>query len=249
MEARAPAPGADDRPGPRRGIPLPATGRGIAPGTRAAIAAGTGTPRQVVVMPASATLHAGMDESVSDEELMLRYGAGDAAAFDILYGRHKGGVYRYLLRQLREPALAEELLQDVWLKLINARNRYTVQAKFSTWLYRIAHNRLIDHVRRQGNHEIVSLDCNDAGEDPPIQLADDPARTPEARQWAEQQLARVVQLVETLPAAQREAFLLHHEGDLGVDAIAEATGVNRETAKSRLRYAFEKLRKGLGDYL
>lgn len=190
-----------------------------------------------------------MDESFSDEELMLRYGAGDAAAFDMLYARHKGGVYRYLLRQLREPALADELFQDVWLKLVNARDRYTVQAKFSTWLYRIAHNRLIDHVRRQGNHEVVSLDRDDAEEDPPLQIADDPARTPEARQWAEQQLERIVQLVEALPPAQREAFLLHHEADLGVDAIAAATGVNRETAKSRLRYAFDKLRKGLEDYL
>lgn len=200
-------------------------------------------------MSASATLHAGMDESLSDEELMLRYGAGDAAAFDILYARHKGGVYRYLLRQLREPALAEELFQDVWLRLVNARDRYTVQARFATWLYRIAHNRLVDHVRRQGNREVVSLDWNDAQEDPPLQIADDPARTPEARQWAGQQLERIVELVEALPPAQREAFLLHHEADLSVDAIAEATGVNRETAKSRLRYAFDKLRKGLEDYL
>lgn len=207
------------------------------------------TGRRVVAMPASATLGAGMGDSQSDEELMLRYGAGDAAAFDTLYARHKGGVYRYLLRQLREPALAEELFQDVWLKLVNARDRYTVQAKFSTWLYRIAHNRLIDHVRRQGGREVVSLDLNDAEEDPPLQIADDPARTPEARQWAQQQLARVLELVEALPPAQRETFLLHHEGELGLDAIAEATGVNRETAKSRLRYAFDKLRRGLEEYL
>lgn len=190
-----------------------------------------------------------MGDSLSDEELMLRYGAGDAAAFDMLYARHKGGVYRYLLRQLREPALAEELFQDVWLKLVNARDRYTVQAKFSTWLYRIAHNRLIDHLRRQGGREVVSLDLNDAEEDPPLQIADDPARTPEARRWAQQQLERVLELVEALPPAQRETFLLHHEGELGLDAIAEATGVNRETAKSRLRYAFDKLRRGLEEYL
>jgi RNA polymerase sigma-70 factor (ECF subfamily) len=95
----------------------------------------------------------------------------------------------------------------------------------------------------------VSLDLNDAEEDPPLQIADDPARTPEARRWAQQQLERVLELVEALPPAQRETFLLHHEGELGLDAIAEATGVNRETAKSRLRYAFDKLRRGLEEYL
>lgn len=204
---------------------------------------------RVVAMPASVTLDAGMDETLSDEELMLRYGAGDAAAFDALYARHKGGVYRYLLRQLREPAIAEELFQDIWLNLVNARERYTVQARFSTWLYRIAHNRLVDHVRRQGNTAVVSINQNDEDDDPPLEIADDTARTPEARQWATQQLERIVELVEALPTVQREAFLLYHEGDLGVDDIAEATGVNRETAKSRLRYAFNKLRKGLEDYL
>ncbi len=204
---------------------------------------------RVVAMPASVTLDAGMDETLSDEELMLRYGAGDAAAFDALYARHKGGVYRYLLRQLREPAIAQELFQDIWLNLVNARERYTVQARFSTWLYRIAHNRLVDHVRRQGNAAVVSINQNDEDDDPPLEIADDAARTPEARQWAAQQLERIVELVEALPTAQREAFLLYHEGDLGVDDIAEATGVNRETAKSRLRYAFNKLRKGLEDYL
>jgi RNA polymerase sigma-70 factor (ECF subfamily) len=211
--------------------------------------AGAAMLRPVVAMPASVTLDAGMDETLSDEELMLRYGAGDAAAFDALYARHKGGVYRYLLRQLREPAIAEELFQDIWLNLVNARERYTVQARFSTWLYRIAHNRLVDHVRRQGNTAVVSINQNDEDDDPPLEIADDTARTPEARQWATQQLERIVELVEALPAAQREAFLLYHEGDLGVDDIAEATGVNRETAKSRLRYAFNKLRKGLEDYL
>lgn len=197
----------------------------------------------------SATLAGGMDDALSDEELMLRYGAGDAAAFDLLYARHKGGLYRYLLRQLRAHALADELFQDIWMNLIHARQRYTVQAKFATYLYRIAHNRLIDHFRRQGNHVVVPLNQGGDPEDDPIEITDDDTRTPEDNRWSEERLARIVELVEALPAAQREAFLLHEEGGLNIDAIAEATNVNRETAKSRLRYALNKLRHGLRDYL
>ena len=195
------------------------------------------------------TLPGSMDEALSDEDLMLRYCAGDAAAFDLLYGRHKGGVYRYLLRQLREPATADELFQDIWLNLINARERYSVQAKFTTYLYRIAHNRLIDHFRRHNGMATLSLDQRDDPDDDPIDVPADPTQTPEARRWAEEQLTRIVELVENLPSAQREAFLLHEEGGLHVDAIAESTGVNRETAKSRLRYALNKLRQGLEGYL
>ncbi|MFO1435034.1 MAG: RNA polymerase sigma factor [Gammaproteobacteria bacterium] len=203
----------------------------------------------VVAARSSATLLADMDEAITDEVLMLRYRGGDAGAFDQLYTRHRGGVYRYLLRQLRDHAVAEELFQDIWMNLINARERYVVQAQFKTWLYRIAHNRLVDHVRRQGDRQFVSLHGHDDEDDPPPDIADAETNTPEARQWAAQQLERVVELVEALPAAQREAFLLHHEGDLNIDAIAEATGVNRETAKSRLRYALNKLRQGLEEYL
>ena len=86
-------------------------------------------------------------EDDADETLMLRYRDGDADAFAALYARHKGALYRYLLRQCGQPALAEELFQDLWLKLIAARAGYTVQARFTTYLYRLAHNRLIDHYR------------------------------------------------------------------------------------------------------
>src|SRR2546429_3296055 len=88
-------------------------------------------------MPASA--------ATSDEDLMLAYAAGDAAAFDALYARHKGGVYRYLLRQCRQGVAVDELFQDVWMNLIRARRSYTPSAEFATYLYPLAHNRVIDH--------------------------------------------------------------------------------------------------------
>jgi len=178
----------------------------------------------------------------SDEALMLAYRDGDAGAFDALYARHRGGVYRYLLRLCRNAALAEELFQDVWMNLIRARTGYTVQAKFATWLYRIAHNRLMDHFRRH-DAATVSLDDESAApvDEPAAPRSADPAAGAEAREQAAQLLA----LLEALPAEQREAFVLQQEGGMSVEQIAEATGVTRETTKSRLRYAQAKLRQGM----
>jgi RNA polymerase sigma-70 factor, ECF subfamily len=183
------------------------------------------------------------NEISSDEQLMERYRDGDAAAFDTLYGRHKGGVFRYLLRQCASRGVAEELFQDVWMNLIRARADYTVQAKFTTYLYRLAHNRLIDHYRSQSGKAAASFD-DDAGpalDDVAAARHHDPAVSADVRQQAQ----RMLQLIENLPAAQREAFLLQQESDMSVEEIARATGVTRETAKSRLRYALVKLREGM----
>jgi RNA polymerase sigma-70 factor (ECF subfamily) len=182
-----------------------------------------------------------MHGSAPDEELMLAYRAGDAASFDVLYARHKGGVFRYLRRQSGNAAVAEELFQDVWMRLIDARARYEPQAKFTTWLYTIAHNRLMDHFRSGRRAELVSYDDED---DPlPELIANTPQ--PDATLARKQEAARLLVAIDALPAAQREAFLLQQEADLSVEEIAAATGVSRETAKSRLRYAMAKLRAQL----
>jgi len=174
---------------------------------------------------------------------MLGYRDGDAGAFDSLFARHKGGLYRYLLRQCRDAALAQELFQDVWLNLIRARTGYTVQAKFTTYLYRLAHNRLIDHYRRHNRAAVSSFDAEDG---PALEeLIDDCGQPPEAAYDARRQAAELLRLVADLPAPQREAFLLQQEGGMSVEEIAAATGVSRETAKSRLRYALGKLRQGM----
>lgn len=177
-------------------------------------------------------------ERETDETLMERFRDGDAAAFDRLYHRHKGALFRYLRRGCRDPSAAEELFQDVWLNLIRARARYRVEARFTTYLYRIAHNRLVDHHRRRPQ---APAGASPGGDEP----AANPADEPERRAHLEREAARVQALVRALPEEQREAFLLHEEGGLGVDAIAEVTGVGRETAKSRLRYAVRKLKRGL----
>ena len=183
--------------------------------------------------------------AVSDEELMLAYRDGDAGAFDTLYRRHKGPVYRYMLRQCRDAGVADELFQDVWMNLIRARESYTVQAKFTTYIYTMAHNRLIDHYRKHGQAQWVSFD-NDS-EDAPVvaEPVAAPRDEPERHLAVKQQAAELLRLLGELPPPQREAFVMQYEGGMSVEEIAGATGVTRETAKSRLRYALAKIRQGL----
>lgn len=186
-----------------------------------------------------------MLEDASDEALMLAYRDGDARAFEVLYARFRGRLYRYLRHQMGNTAQAEELFQDVWLKVIRARKGYEVAAKFSTWLFRIAHNRLIDHYRSQSHSHLVAYDDDRSLDDAVEALPDPPYERPDMRLERKQAVERLARALAALPAPQREAFLLSQEADLSVEAIASATGVNRETAKSRLRYALNRLRAGL----
>lgn len=175
---------------------------------------------------------------------MLRYKDGDAASFDQLYQRHKGVLYRYMLRQCGNQSIAEELYQDVWMKLIDARENYQVKAKFRTYLFQMAHNRVIDHYRRTQTH---TADCPTACNVDPDLISVTVNRQPDHRAETENKIEHLLQLVDNLSNEQREAFLLREEAGMTVDEIAEATGVNPETAKSRLRYAVDKLRKSMGD--
>ena len=185
-----------------------------------------------------------MNDDVSDEDLMNRYREGDVQAFEALYRRHKGPLYRYMLRQCSAAAVAEELFQDVWMKLIQARQRYEVRAKFTTYLYHLAHNRLIDHYRRQSTGLPISYD--DDPDEPLIeQVADNSVFEPDNELARRRQVQLLLQQLGELPEAQREAFLLREESGLSLEQIAEVTGVTAETAKSRLRYALVKLRHGL----
>jgi len=179
----------------------------------------------------------------SDEQLMLAYAGGDAAAFETLYSRHKGPLYRFVLRSVKGRGEAEELFQDIWMRVVEAANRYTPQAKFTTWLYTVAHNRLVDHWRAKGL-AVVSLDDEETtAPEPAAAPSAEPHRMVEARQT----LDRLAAALAALPLAQREAFLMHYEGDLTAAEIAAATGTNTEAAKSRLRYAMNKLKEAVGD--
>jgi RNA polymerase sigma-70 factor (ECF subfamily) len=173
----------------------------------------------------------------SDEDLMLRYAAGEAAAFDALYGRYRVRLLRYLVRLVGQTAVAEELYQDTWSRVIDARARYAPSARFAAWLFRIAHHLAIDHLRRL--HPTVNADDVLVGF--PGLPEDDPAL---ALDQAEQ-MERLAGLVEALPTEQKAVLLMRAEGDLTLEEIAATVGTGRETIKSRLRYALAKLREGL----
>lgn len=183
-----------------------------------------------------------MHDETSDEQLMLQYKEGDVGAFEALYSRFRLPMFRYLKNQCGNEAIAEEIFQDVWMNLIRARERYQVTASFKTYIYRLAHNRLIDHYRKQ-KHGIPSSYDEHEGllntQSTANQL------TPLRQASVNQQVDRLFNAIAELPEAQREAFLLKEETGLSVEEIAEMTNVKPETAKSRIRYAMNKLKQAV----
>ena len=177
--------------------------------------------------------------ALNDEQLMQRYQSDDGAAFDVLYARYRGPLYRYVRRQVGDLAVAEELYQDIWLRLIDRRDQWRAEGRFRPWLFGIAHHRLVDYWRRQGRSLEDPLD------DPETVARDGP--WPEALQMIRDCVQRLFHLLDHLAEAQRSAFLLKEEAGLSLQQIADVTGVPRETVKSRLRYAVRRLRQGLED--
>jgi len=188
-----------------------------------------------------------MDE-LSDEDLMRRYADGDAAAFEVLYRRHKGPLFRFVLRQLPDRSTAEEAFQDVWTNLIRSRERYEVKAKFTTWLYRMAHNKVIDlhrSHRRRAETNLMTADTHDDGCPAIGEPVDTQSASPEHTLGIRRAVTQLYTALQQLPDNQREAFLLQEEGGMSLNQIAQVTGVGRETVKSRLRYATAKLRSAV----
>ncbi len=185
---------------------------------------------------------------LSDEVLMQRYAGGDPTSFEVLYQRHEMRVWRYLERNVGNAATADELMQEVWFSVARDAARYQPSARFSTWLFTIAHNRMVDAIR--ASRPQVSLEVLATDDDLVVaQLIDDPQRGPHAGAVAHEQAEALNRAVEALSEEQREAFLLHVEGELTVDEIAAVTDCSFETAKSRLRYARSRLRELLKEYL
>ena len=187
----------------------------------------------------------GLSEAASDEALLAAYAAGDAHAFADLYERHERPVYRYFLRQGATPAQADDLLQDTWLAVVRNAGHFEPRAKFTTWLYTIARNKMVDHWR--GRDEAVSLDdaANDPEADAPLDIDAGDAHRPDVQAMSRAQARAFVEAVEQLPPAQKEAFLLQAEGGLSLEEIAAVTNAGHETVKSRLRYAMAKLRTAM----
>ena len=179
--------------------------------------------------------------NADDETLMLAYRDGDAAAFDVLYRRHRQRLFHFLVRKTGSRETGEELYQEAWLRLIRHHREYQPTARFTTWLFTLAHSCLMDHFRKQGRigqHEQTVDELPDA---PACALQEPPARLESVR--AAQQFRMCL---DGLPMEQREVFLLREEGDFSLPDIATITGQGLEAVKSRLRYALKKLRGCLG---
>lgn len=189
---------------------------------------------------------AGGEAGLSDDgALMLRYRDGDARAFEILYLRHKGALYRYLQRICRNREMVNDLFQETWSKVIAARDRYQARAQFSTFLFRIAHNCAVDYFRRAERQHIGRTE--DVGEWQE-QLAGAESARPDAQLSEAQLQAAFETALDRLPVEQRNVFVLFEETGLTLEEIGNVTGVSFETAKSRLRYALSKLRNALKQY-
>lgn len=185
----------------------------------------------------------------SDEALMLRYAGGDVRAFEELYRRHELRVWRYLQRNLSNRAIADELMQEVWFSVARAAKSYRPMARFTTWLLTLAHNRLVDGLRATRHHLPVSGPASSTDATSLVrELPADRQMEPHERAQSEQHAAMLLSAIGQLPQEQREAFLLHAEGELTLAEIAEVTSTSFETAKSRLRYARAKLRQLLQEY-
>jgi RNA polymerase sigma-70 factor, ECF subfamily len=188
------------------------------------------------------------DGGDSDEALIERYARGDVQAFEALYQRHEMRVWRYLARNVRSRETADELLQEVWFAVARDAQRYRPSSRFTTWLFTIAHNRMIDVIRARRPH--ISLDTLGLESEPVIeQLTSDPGSGPLASAVARDQTTAILQAVGQLPAEQRNVFLMQVEGDLSVEEIAAITQSSFETTKSRLRYARTKLRELLTEFV
>lgn len=183
-------------------------------------------------------------EGPSDSELMRRFAGGDLPAFEQLYNRHKGGLMRFLQRGLGRRETAEECFQEVWSRVIAARDRYQADARFATWLYQIANNLLIDQFRRQRPElNVETLPEAESQSDNP--LAPSAALSPEDTLGAFEQARRLQHALAELPEEQRIAVQLRLEQELSLEEIGAITGAGRETVKSRLRYALDKLKDRL----
>lgn len=179
----------------------------------------------------------------SDQEWMLRVRAGDREAFSVLAEKYRTPVVHFLYRMVREPALAEELAQEVFLRVYRARKSYRTRAKFSTWLFRIATNVALNALRdgrmRRARESSLEGEAADAG--PAMQVAD-PGGNVEQRMLEAERREQIRRAVEALPEKQRLAVLLHKYQEMDYNEIADILDCSESALKSLLFRAYETLR-------
>ncbi len=189
-----------------------------------------------------------------DEEAMVRFQNGDAGAFDILLHRHSTGVQRFIMKMIESrgtlqcaPTQAEDLLQEVFLKVIEKRKNYNSSQKFTTWIYTLARNRCIDFLRTENHRRHDSLDASLSKDEGDGAVVLDIIRSRERNQEEiiiDREIQRLLDRgIEELREEFREVFLLREIEGLSLKEIADITDTNLSTVKSRLRYAYHNLRE------
>jgi RNA polymerase sigma-70 factor (ECF subfamily) len=192
---------------------------------------------------------------VTDEVLMVRYQRGDRTAFTSLVRRHQTPLFNFALRQLGAQSVAEEVVQETFVRVVQNATEFKHEARFTTWVYTILRNLCIDQLRRRALRRHPSLDERSSrgsgGEEEGPTLLEQTAdtRANVERQATDVELKdRILRAVETLPEEQKEVFLLREFSNLPFKEIAVVTGVPENTVKSRMRYALERLQQALCDY-
>ncbi len=179
--------------------------------------------------------------SVSDSELISQYKAGNDYAFEQLVERHKQKVFTTAYLIVKDQAVAEDLLQETFIKAVKTiqSGRYNEEGKFLPWITRIAHNMAIDYFRKSKRYPtIVMEDGNNVFNT--LDFAEDSF---ESQQIKQETYAKLRELIQTLPEAQREVLMMRHYMQMSFQEIAETTGVSINTALGRMRYALINLRK------
>jgi RNA polymerase sigma-70 factor (ECF subfamily) len=208
-------------------------------------------PGEVGPVPGAAALAPGAWSQLSDAEIMLRVAAGDEAGFSLLVEKYRRQMVHYMYRMVHNQAVAEELAQEVFLRVYRARASYRAEAKFSTWLYRIATNLGVNHARdtrhERGAHAVY-LDQPDpeTGISPDVA---DTTPTVEQNMLREARLAAIRKHVMALPERQRTAVLMHKYQDLDYKQIGAVLKLSESATKSLLFRAYQTLRERLKEFI
>ncbi len=183
---------------------------------------------------------------IDDQELVNQYISGEESALCTLIKRHKRRIFSYIMHTVKDKALAEDIFQDTFIKVISTlkKGHYNEEGKFLPWVLRISHNLIIDTFRRDKRMPTISGGTNEDGEDFDIfSLLGEFDRTAEQDIIQVQIRKDIRKLVECLPAEQREVLMMRHYYDMSFKEISEQTNVSINTALGRMRYALINLRK------
>ncbi len=201
--------------------------------------------------PSPAIVGATGGEAVSDAQMMLRVKAGDQSAFDYLVAKYRRSMVSFMYRMARNAAAAEDLAQEVFLRVYRSRSNYEASAKFTTWLYRIATNLAVNHARdtRHERPEVtISLDEPDEESGTTFELPDGNLTAEQAMVRRERLLA-IRRRVEALPEQQRLAVIMHKYQQMDYKQIAEVLKKSESATKSLLFRAYETLREQLKEFI